>query len=307
MPLQHYPQLVTWLKNPSPDQTPASDFLIEIATTITNPSKLEHLLRQLPRYCLHYNDIEELCFSLKCELTQLLAIIAELAIQHDHGEKTQKCFHNIANSTNQVQIRFLSAWTAFNTQQYETCIAECDAITDTFAPVYGLMGQAYLETGRIKDAIECLTTASRLLPQDATTWFQLGKAHHVSGDLKNAISAIKMCVKLLPNADEALLYLALLHAEAGLNSDDTRHALNQSLQLLTRHDANLQVATTLLKLASITQEAMLAETIVKKVMWSKIRDTEQITKLMPQLLRSLQTQQWHHLAQEILTQVTIHF
>ncbi len=304
MTLKPYPKLQSWYQSMNDATSPAESLLYKICDAIEENQGFEALLIRLSQSQSYLDETLILCLSQNAELPQLLAVIAERSIQANLGHLAFSTFKNLADKTDDVAIRFLSAWTAFNINAIETSLAECDKIVDTYAPVYSLMGQAYLESGKINDAVECLETATRLLPHDALSWFQLSKSYHLKNNLEKAINCIKICLEKEPKADDALLYLAILSVESSENSSITQNAMTLTTPLAKRHPKNLIVAKTLLELAAQTNNFEAANTVVSSVQWPELRNSEDFLKNLPTILKVLNTNSWHSLAHHLLTQLT---
>ena len=84
----------------------------------------------------------------------------------------------------------------------ESAIASYDrgiAINSEYAPLWRDRGLALNQQGNYSQAIESLTKASQLAPQDAQTWVGLATALDAIGKDSQALSALDRALKLQPN------------------------------------------------------------------------------------------------------------
>ncbi|NBQ54195.1 MAG: tetratricopeptide repeat protein [Proteobacteria bacterium] len=123
----------------------------------------------------------------------IISSIAASSFEWEQEKKTFAAILRMTNLTGLTALRFTSAWLAFNMDQFEICIQECEKIDDHGYHVHGLMGQAYLESGQPHQAIESLRVAIALNERDAALWFQLAKAAFVIGQYDDAWQALQSC------------------------------------------------------------------------------------------------------------------
>ena len=123
-------------------------------------------------------------------LTGVISQIAEAGTTANLGPIIQTSISALADSVQLAGIRFLSGWIALNNSDFKTCIDECEKISEPFASVYTLIGQASLELGDITDALEALAIATSLDANEPMSWFQLAKAQHIAGNQEKSWEAL---------------------------------------------------------------------------------------------------------------------
>ena len=78
------------------------------------------------------------------------------------------------------------------------------------AHTYSQLGREYGKIGRYPEALEALTTAQRLDPRFAMTYYYFGNFHEIQGDLAQARKDYQQALKLDPNNGPAQTHLARL-------------------------------------------------------------------------------------------------
>lgn len=89
------------------------------------------------------------------------------------------------------------------------------ALGETSPDVRRNLALMYQQTGKLPAAIEELRAASRDAPDDASIWFSLGNAYLKSGRFRDAELALEKCVSLEPTREQALFNLAVLYEKRG--------------------------------------------------------------------------------------------
>ncbi len=148
----------------------------------------------------------------------------------------------LTNVTGLAALRFTAAWLAFNMNDFDACIAECEKIDDHGYHVHGLMGQAYLESGQPVQAINCFRVALAMNERDAAIWFQLAKASYVTGDLGDSWQSLESCSSLVgPSAEITVLQCAVACATCEGGFQDSKVKREKALQAIRgiyRRDPN---------------------------------------------------------------------
>ncbi len=126
----------------------------------------------------------------------IISSVAAASFEWEQEKRTFSTILRMTNLTGLTALRFTSAWLAFNMNQFEICIEECEKIDDNGYHVHGLMGQAYLESGRPEQAINSLRIALAMNEKDAAIWFQLAKAAFVIGHNDEAWQALQSCTSV---------------------------------------------------------------------------------------------------------------
>jgi len=174
-----------------------------------------------------------------------ITIASTIASESFEWQQERLAFSSIlrlTNLTGLAALRFTAAWLAFNMNDHEACIAECEKIDDHGYHVHGLMGQAYLESGQPVQAINCFHIALAMNERDAAIWFQLAKAAYVMGDLGQAWQSLESCAALVgPSAEIAVLQCAVAcgTCEGGLEgSAERREKALRAIRQIYAQEAN---------------------------------------------------------------------
>lgn len=165
--------------------------------------------------------------------------MAASSFEWDQEKQALASILRLTNLTGLAALRFTAAWLAFNMNDFEMCIAECEKIDDHGYHVHGLMGQAFLENGQPDHAINSFKIALAMNEKDAAIWFQMAKAAYVSGDLEEAWQALEACGNLNgPSAEIAVLQCAVAcnACESGLSNGQSMR--EKSMRLIRHVYAN---------------------------------------------------------------------
>jgi tetratricopeptide (TPR) repeat protein len=167
----------------------------------TRPSLLEHIL-----------ETDALAVTLDTTLVDIYSALAEDAIQNNQGRDAFDMLVWMADKSGLAAFRFLVAWIAFNLNNLELCINECEKVEEPYAPIHTLLGQALLEAGRVASATEALKVAIALAPSDPLPIVQLIKAYLITGRQQECFAAINRCRKIVGNnlEIECLASMAIL-------------------------------------------------------------------------------------------------
>ncbi len=242
-----------------------------------------------------------------------LEIISAIAAASFEWEQEKRAFASIlrlTNLTGLTALRFTAAWLAFNMNNFEACISECEKIDDHGFHVYGLMGQAYLENGQPQQAINTLRIALAINEHDPAIWFQLAKAAFVIGNHDEAWQALESCTVVNgPGAEIVILQCAI--ACAGCESNPVEGAPRRSLALaaaraIFEHDANKSML--LVYAAKLALFAKNESCFIEEVSWflgleGKL-DTALITVDVSEVLKALQKKGWYRGAAVLLAVLT---
>lgn len=90
------------------------------------------------------------------------------------------------------------------------------------------LGQIYLESGQVQNAIQSLEQASRLEPENMVGWLALAKAQYLAGNLDQAALSAEHAIEQSEEPIEALL----LRAEIALQTSNHRGALSRAQSVL---------------------------------------------------------------------------
>jgi tetratricopeptide (TPR) repeat protein len=98
------------------------------------------------------------------------------------------------------------------------------------------LGQIYLESGQVQNAIQSLEQASRLEPENTDGWLALAKAQYLAGNLDQAALSAEHAIEQSEEPIEALL----LRAEIALQTSNHRGALSRAQSVLRSKPENPQ-------------------------------------------------------------------
>jgi tetratricopeptide (TPR) repeat protein len=149
-------------------------------------------------------DIETHFSKAKTSFNQILSMIAEKAILSKKTDRFGALIEHIANTSQHPVYQFLNAWIKFNLGHLKACIHACKKADTRYGPILGLLGQVYMETGSIDEAVEALKDASELLPHDILTWYLLAKALLQFDKPNQAHDALEHCLFLNSTSSESL-------------------------------------------------------------------------------------------------------
>lgn len=247
---------------------------------------------------------EELAQRCDVDLLEIIGDLGETAVDCGAGSKFFAAMQHGAELTGLVVFRFLSAWTALNTGDFEACVDECEKITDPFASVHTIHGQALLELGRVKEALEALTVATTLAPGEVVAWFQKAKAHHVVGQHTEAIAALRECRRLAPQSDEVLVYLGMIASETPHAAEVWSDAWTSMAPHLPRFAGIPTVSLVLLRLAALIGDKTKAEAALAASSWADSANQKDIIQSLATTLRLLGQRGWMDVAATLLGRVT---
>lgn len=247
---------------------------------------------------------EVICQRCDAELLDIVGEFAEIAVRSDMGSDFFRTMENAADATNLVALRFLSAWSALNAGELESCIEQCEKVDEPFAAVYTIQGQAMLDLARADEAAEVLSIAVKLAPAELLAWFQLAKAEHVRGQAQASWKALTECRRLAPQSDEVALFAGLVALEPAVPDDMAATAWSQLRPCLARHAGNATIVATLGRLACKAGEKTKMVGLVADTDWAAfMRSAGAASELAP-LLRALQGRGWMDVASSLLGKVT---
>ncbi len=312
--LQDYPGLARWyqesLSSPPAASQLADGLLFATCQALSADGEsavrlwvqgFRRFLDQTSEPLADFLGAEQLAQNCDAELVDLIGEFGEAAIRAGQTTIFFDVMQAGADRTGLLFLRFLAAWTALNAGNLEDCVAECDKVEEPFASIFTLQGQALLELGRPKEAIEALNIAVGLSPSELMAWFQLAKAHHVSGALKAAFNAVTECRRLAPQSEEVALYMAMIANEEGNSRDFSITAMQALKPHLPRHSANVSVVFQLLRLAMRLADKDATRSIVAMSDWSKLAVQTEFIRPLSNTLKKLHELGWMDVASELLS------
>lgn len=246
---------------------------------------------------------EETVQRLDADLLDLIGELGETALRVGEDGSFLEAMQAGAEQTGLVVFRFLSAWTALNSGKLELCVEECEKVSEPFASVHTLHGQALLELGRPREALEALDVATSMGPQEILAWFQKAKALHVLGRHDQAFAALRECLRLAPQSDEVALYMALIAIETS-DAPVWQEAWSVLRPRLGRLAETATVTLTLVRLAGLLQDKDKAQGVLAESGWSGDFSGASMTAALAATLRLLGERGWMDLAAVILGRAT---
>lgn len=237
-------------------------------------------------------------------VTEILGTLCEVAIRSGEGAKAFGAAQHLAAKTNLCALRFLAAWVAFNLGDLETCIEECEKEREAYAPIHTLLGQALLESGRTKEAIDALNVAKKLDAHDILPLFQLVKAYMVDGQLDKATETVKQCRTLTGDHIEVECLSALIVvSDKGQNRPFAEETSQRLFNLFMEDSGNLD----LLCLTFDVQEVQADQRGIKKLFddanFSELTKNHQFKERMVVILRKLGDHGWFSLSKQLTERI----
>lgn len=310
-PLEELPKLWQWFRTKQAGELthPAEILLWNVVRGLINPGREGtkawlHGVEQFVRCSANHREDYLIADSLSQEMGATLADhfsqLSELAIRADDGLKAMNSIALLANKVNLSAIRFLAAWTALNAGDLETCIDECEKEIEPHAPIYTLLGQALLESGRSFDAIDALKIAIKLDGQDALAMFQLVKAYLVVGNTKEAAEAANRCRTVTgKNVEIECLSAMIVLTDRARNHEFAEQTLTRLGQFFKEDPGNLDLLTLTFDVADIKGDQVALTNLFNMADMSRLARRADFLSKMTQILRKLGERQWYGLSQQL--------
>jgi tetratricopeptide (TPR) repeat protein len=134
--------------------------------------------------------------------------------------------HLQQNTTNRLQA--LAAATDY--------LAQATSLEPENGEYHLALGQIYLESGQVKNAIQSLEQANRLQPENTAGWLALARAQYLAGNLDQAALSAEHAIEQSEEPIDALL----LRAEIALQTSNHRGALSRAQSVLRSRPENSQ-------------------------------------------------------------------
>lgn len=187
-------------------------------------------------------------------LNELLSEAREVAINRGHGPAYFDLIRKVAEQTDLVIFRFLSAWLALNLGDPKGCIEECEKVDNPLSRVAVLQGQALLDLGQLPDAIRAFKLAAQLAPADLLAKFQLAKSLYVLRNYTEAWGVLQQCRRLSSGNGEVALLTGVVCAEAGFTGDRARTAWGLLSPHLQGHADHVELVLCLPRLCVLLED-----------------------------------------------------
>lgn len=204
------PNLETWFRKLSPTPPSLGDaeafhlfalskslFQANLGQSLAWARALAQTLETRKSCLQHILDTDALASTMGTSIADIYGLLVEDALRSGRGQEAMQAMESLADKTKLAAFHFLAAFAAFNLNDYDRCINECEKVSEPFAPIHTLMGQALLESGKPESAIEALKVAIEVAPTDPLPLVQLTKAYLVCGLPQESMSVVSKCRKVI--------------------------------------------------------------------------------------------------------------
>lgn len=176
---------------------------------------LDQILETRTSCLQHILDTDALAGTMGTSIADIYGLLVEDALRSGRGKAAMQAMESLADKTKLAAFHFLAAFAAFNLDDFDRCINECEKVSEPFAPINTLMGQALLESGKPESAIEVLKIAVQVAPSDPLPVVQLIKAYLVCGLPQESMAAVSKCRKVIGNhiEIECLAVMGIMNAK----------------------------------------------------------------------------------------------
>lgn len=251
-----------------------------------------------------YQKLERFLSGMHFDLTQFNSELGYEAFQENMVRDFSGTINHLARKTNLVSFWFLSAWTALNTEDYESCLSICESVKEDFAPIFTIKGQALLESGFTQESIPAFERSLELDPGDLLTWFQLAKAEWTLNHPEEAWNALEQCLQKTGQHPEVLIFQAQIAVESESMGGKRVELLSRLKPFLDSLHGDSLYANFVTRLALVLGSKESTREIIEKISWAKVCEDLIKQKSLAPILKQLGKYGWYDLAQIVLTQVT---
>lgn len=264
------------------------------------------LLDSCPATLDHILETDALVNSLGYSLTDIYTPLAESAILSGEGSKAFYIFQKLADLSGLAAFRFLAAWTAFNDEKLQVCIAECEKSTEPFAPIHTLLGQAFLETGQVQEAIDALKVATKIDPSDLIPKVQLIKAYLVIGIPVEAMRVVDECRKIVgTNIEIECLAAMAIMAGPGQRPEFAERTLQQFGKHLEHQPSDFEAFALAMDVASKLSRKDWCHAFSKTLDLRDQSNMASVLAKLPGILKKMNDLRWHDIAQTIIDKTLV--
>lgn len=249
---------------------------------------------------------DELANTLGYSLTDIYTPLAESAILSGEGKRAFTVLQKLADSSGLAAFRFLAAWTAFNDDELAVCIAECEKTTEPFAPIYTLLGQALLESGKTHDAIDALKVATKIDTTDPLPRVQLIKAYLVLDIPTEAMRLIDECRKILgPNIEIECLAAMSIMASPNSKPEFVERTLVQLGKHLQQEPGDFEAFSLAMDVAMKLARKDWGQSFVNMLEIEGELNIGSVMSRLPGLLKQLNELRWYDAAKVLLDKTIV--
>lgn len=314
--MEHLPKLWNWFRAKETDPTKQiyETLLCDIVRGLlaTGREGVRFWSHGLESFQRSSNDVltdfllaDSLSQELGKPLTEHLASLCEKAIHFGDGAKILVVLQGIASKTNLSSLRFLAAWTAMNIGDLVTCIDECEKEVEPHAPIYTLMGQALLESGRAYEAIDALKVAIKIDPQDILALFQLVKALLVTDRANEATSYAERCRIIAGHSVEVeCLSAMVVVADHGKNAEFADETMRRLSSYFKEDPGNLDLLTIAFDVADVKGDQMSAAGLFNAADIQRLARRPDFMRKFAAILKKLGERRWYALSQQLAEKMT---
>lgn len=255
--------------------------------------ELEHIIANSTCLYESLQDLETVFSKAKTSFNQILAMIAEKAILSGKTDRFAPLIEHIANTSQHPVYQFLNAWIKFNLGHFKACIHACKKAETRYGPILGLLGQVYMETDRIDEAVEALKDASELLPNDILTWYLLAQALLKFDKPNQAHDALEHCLFLNPSSSESLSMMIEVGSHQNASIEVKTKVLTKILKEVEYTQSEAQYFIEGLLLSLDLQDKKSALSLIESANFIHLMRSKQFRENLGGLLLKLQGSGWH--------------
>ena len=273
-----------------------------IDTAIDSNSSITFLLHKLKiltgKGNNHTETLSHLQLALgKCQ-TDLYTVLIAKAEEHFNSShlKISETTLNLALCTKDPSLAFIAGWVCLNENELDKCIKILDTIDNPDAVTKAMLGQAYLEQGRIEQAIIKLEDSVNMEPNDCLHLFFLAKAYFEKNALQSCVSVTERCHQLNNQSDE-ITHLICLVLKTTVNltiATKTKcwNILTERFESSIMHKEDVVISA--IEACFFQGEPYIFERIVEKLDWKALLKNQSFLFYLPTLLKKLNLTGWEN-------------
>lgn len=310
-PLSHLPRLWQWYcsKQSGNLTDPAEMLLWNLTRGLLTPGRdgtkiwlhgIDAFLRTSLSPLEDFLTTESYSQELGRPLMEHFSSLAETAIRLGDGEKILPYMQRLADKVPLSAIRFIAAWTALNISDYTTCIEECEKEPEPNNPIYTLLGQALLESGRAPEAVDALTVAVRLDSNDVMSFFQLVKALLVCNRTQEATLFAEQCRQLAgPNIEVECLSAMVVVADRAQNMKFAEETMGRLMNFFREDPGNLDLMILAFDVADVSGNQNGLSSLFQQADLQKLARRPDFTTKISRMMRRLGEKGWFLMSKEL--------
>jgi hypothetical protein len=252
----------------------------------------------------HILDTDALASTMGTSIADIYGLLVEDALRSGHGKAAMLAMESLADKTKLAAFHFLAAFAAFNLDDFERCINECEKVSEPFTPINTLMGQAMLESGKPESAIEVLKVAIEVSPTDPLPLVQLTKAYLVCGLPEKSMATVSKCRKVIGNhiEIECLAVMGIMAAKEKPR-EFCEHTLANITALLQEDAADIDTFILGMELSSHLGSKTWADKLANILEIPEMTNQIQIAKKLAPIIKKNGELSWMDISRIILDKV----